>query len=133
MDGSRLLVLSTTQLWHTDAVRGPPTPSSPRADGPRHRARLQKPERRRARLPLAEDCRSRAAPGVPLDRPAGTRARLALHAGLLSAIPHAPAPRPDAVRRARSGHARRAAHLAGGQGRALTPGAPHGRPPTHPA
>src|SRR5271166_5366778 len=29
MDGSRLLVLSTTQLWHTDAVRGPSTPSSP--------------------------------------------------------------------------------------------------------
>jgi hypothetical protein len=29
MDGSRLLALSTTQLWHTDAVRGPSTPSSP--------------------------------------------------------------------------------------------------------
>src|SRR5271166_1904996 len=29
MDGSRLLVLSTTQLWHTDAVRGPSIPSSP--------------------------------------------------------------------------------------------------------
>src|SRR5437762_6443067 len=31
---------------------------------------------------------------------------------------HAPEPRPDAIRRARSGRARRAAQLAGGQGRA---------------
>jgi hypothetical protein len=29
------LVLSTTQLWHTDAVRGPSTPSSPWAEDPR--------------------------------------------------------------------------------------------------
>src|ERR1700746_2925574 len=35
MDGSRLLALSTTQLWHIDAVRGPSTPSSPWAEGPR--------------------------------------------------------------------------------------------------
>jgi transposase len=35
MDGSRLLALSTTQLWHIDAVRGPSTPSSPWAKGSR--------------------------------------------------------------------------------------------------
>src|SRR5947207_8068016 len=44
---------------------------------------------------------------------------------------HAPEPRPDAIRRARSGRARRAAQLAGGQGRALTSAAPQGRPQTH--
>ena len=43
--------------------------------------RSYKSSRRRARLPLAEDRRSRTAPGVPLDRAAGARARLALHAG----------------------------------------------------
>src|SRR5260370_22859910 len=132
MDGSRLLVLSTTQLWHTDAVRGPSTPSSPWADGPRHGARLQKSQRRRARLPLAEDRRSRTASGVPLDRAAGARARLALHAGLLSAMAHASEPRPDAVRRARSGRARGAADLTGGEGRALAGGATQGRPQTPP-
>src|SRR5271156_2753975 len=62
-----------------------------------------------------EDRRSRAASGVPLDRATGACARLALHAGLLSAMAHAPEPRPNAVRRARSGRARRAAHLTGGQ------------------
>src|SRR5205814_2568404 len=85
----------------------------------------------RARLPLAEDRRSRTASGVPLDRAAGARARLALHAGLLPAMAHAPEPRPDAIRRARSGRARRAAQLAGGQSRALTSRAPQGRPQTH--
>ena len=40
-------------------------------------------------------------------------------------------PRPDAVRRARSGRPRGAAHLTGGQGRALTGGATQGRPQTH--
>jgi hypothetical protein len=44
---------------------------------------------------------------------------------------HAPEPRPDAVRRARSGGARGTAHLTGGQGRALTGGATQGRPQTH--
>src|SRR5882762_691879 len=90
----------------------------------RHGARLQKSQRCGARLPLAEDRRSRTAAGVPLDRAAGARARLALHAGLLSAVAHAPEPRPDAVRRARSGRARGTAHLTGGQGLPLTGGAP---------
>ena len=40
MDGSRLLALSTTQLWHIDAVRGPSTPSSPWAEGPRGMVQL---------------------------------------------------------------------------------------------
>ncbi len=66
----------------------------------RDRARLQKSQWRRARFPLAEDRRSRVASGVSLDRAAGARPRLALHAGLLSAMAHAPPPRPDAVRRA---------------------------------
>src|ERR1700756_1601367 len=112
------------------AVRRPHG-SSPWADGPRDRARLQKSRRRRARLPLSEDRRSRAASGVSLDRATGPRARLALHAGLLSAMAHAPEPRPDAVRRARSGGARGAAPLTGGQGGALTGGATQGRPQTH--
>ena len=99
----------------------------------RHSARLQEPQWRRARLPLAEDRRSRTAAGVPLDRAAGTRARLAVHAGLLSAMAHAPEPRPDAVRRARSGRPRGAAHLTGGQGRALAGGATQGRPQMHQA
>jgi cytochrome oxidase Cu insertion factor (SCO1/SenC/PrrC family) len=43
---------------------------------------------------------------------------------------HAPEPRPDAVRRARSGRARRTAHLTGGQRRALTGSATQGRPQT---
>jgi hypothetical protein len=93
--------------------------------------RAQKSQRRRARLSLAEDRRSRTASGVPLDRAAGARARLALHVGLLSAMAHAPVPRPDAVRRARSGRPCGAARRAGGQGRALTGGATHGRPQTH--
>jgi hypothetical protein len=88
-----------------------PHGTSPWADGPRHGARLQKSQRRRARLPLAQDCRSRAASRVPLDRSAGARPRPALHAGLLSAMAHAPEPRPDAVRRAGSGSARGATHL----------------------
>ena len=44
---------------------------------------------------------------------------------------HAPEPRPDAVRRARSGGARGAAYLTGGQGGALTGGATQGRRQTH--
>src|SRR5438874_5646290 len=83
---------------------------------------LQKSQRRRARLPATEVRRSRIASSVPLDRGAGARPRLAVHAGLLSAMAHAPKPRPDAVRRARSGRPRGAAHLAGGDGRALTGG-----------
>ena len=67
----------------------------------------------------------------PLDRAAGACARLALHAGLLSAMAHAPAPRPDAIRRARSGRPRSAPHLTGGQGRALTGSATQGRAQTH--
>jgi hypothetical protein len=59
------------------------------------------------------------------------RARLALHAGLLSAMAHAPEPRPNAVRRARSGRARGAAHLTGGKGRALAGGATQGHAQTH--
>src|SRR5690242_19669944 len=84
-----------------------------------------------AGLPLTEDCRSRTASSIPLDRTAGARARLALHAGLLSAMAHAPEPRPDAVRRARSGRPRGAAQLAGSQGRALTGGATQSRAQTH--
>jgi hypothetical protein len=108
-----------------------PHGSSPWADGSRYGARLQTSQRRRARLPLAEDRRSRTAPGVPLDGAAGARARLALHAGLLSAMAHAPVPRPDAVRRSRSGRRRGAARLTGGQGRALASRATQGRPQTH--
>ena len=52
--------------------------------------RAYKSLQRRARLPLAEDRRSRAASGVSLDRATGARACLALHAGLLSAMAHAP-------------------------------------------
>ena len=74
-----------------------PHGTSPWADGPHHGARLQKSQRRRARLSLAEDRRSRAASGVPLDRAARARPRLALHAGLLPAMAYAPPPRPDAV------------------------------------
>ncbi len=97
----------------------------------RDSARLQKSQQRRARLPLAEDCGPWAPSGPSLDRATGPRARLALHAGLLSAMAHAPQPRPDAVRRARSGGARGTAHLTGGQGRALTGGATQGHPQTH--
>ena len=68
---------------------------------------------------------------VSLDRATGPRARLALHAGLLSAMAHAPQPRPDAVRRARSGGARGTAQPTGGPGRALTGGATQGHPQTH--
>src|SRR5438128_2489796 len=98
-----------------------------------HGACLQKSQRRRARLPLAEDRRSRAASGVPLDCAAGARPRLAVHVGLLSAVAHAPEPRPNAVRRARSGRPRGTANLTGGQGRALAGGATQGRAQTHPA
>jgi hypothetical protein len=52
-------------------------PHQPAIRSPRcrcHSARLQKSERRRARLPLAEDRRSRAASGVPLARAAGASA-----------------------------------------------------------
>ncbi len=77
---------------HCDAPHG----TSPWADGPRHGARLQKSQRRRARFPFTEERRSRTAAGVPLDRAAGARPRLAVHAGLLSAVAHAPEPRPDA-------------------------------------
>jgi len=99
----------------------------------RHGARLQKSQRRRARLPATEDRRSRIASSVPLDRAAGARPRLAVHAGLLSAMAHAPKPRPDAVRRARSGRPRGAAHLAGGDGRALTGGTTQGHRVDRPA
>src|SRR6201987_6311284 len=44
---------------------------------------------------------------------------------------HEPEPRPDAVRRTRSDRARGAAHLAGGESRALTGGATQGRRQTH--
>src|SRR5262249_1734170 len=63
--------------------------------------------------------------------PRVSRPRPALHAGLLSAMAHAPEPRPDAVRRARSDRARGAAHLAGGESPALTGGATQGRRQTH--
>src|SRR5437868_4373007 len=56
--------------------------------------------------------------------------RAALHAGLLSGMAHASEPRPDAVRRARSGRPRGATRL-GGEGRALAGGATQGRPQTH--
>ena len=61
------------------------------------------------------------------------RTRPTLHAGLSSAMAHAPEPRPDAVRRHRSGRPRGAAHLTGGQGRALTGDArPPANAPTRP-
>src|SRR5262245_28733979 len=110
---------------------GPHQPAGRTARCRCHSARLQKSQRRRARLPLAEDRRSRTASGIPLDRATRARARPALYAGLLSAMAHAPEPRPDAVRRARSSRPRGAAHLAGGQGRALAGGATQGRSQTH--
>jgi len=79
-------------------VRDPHEPQRRPARRRSHRGRLQEPGPRRAGLPLHEDDRPACAPGLPLQRRARARPRLAVHAGLLRGVAHARVLEAHAVR-----------------------------------
>ena len=83
------------------------------------RARLQAPERGRARLPKLEDHGPEGAARVPPNRRPGPRARVAVHAGLLRGMAHARPAQAAAVRRPRPGRRRGRAHIHRGAGAGL--------------
>ena len=83
------------------------------------RARLQAPERGRARLPQLEDRGPEGAARVPPNRRPGARACVPVHAGLLRGMAYAPATQAAAVRRPRPGRRRGGAHFHRGAGAGL--------------
>ena len=90
--------------------------------GPRRRGRraeLQIPVPGGTRLPLHQDRRSSGSPGASLACRSGPRARLPVHARLLSGMAHAPEAGAAAVRRHRQGRGRGGERERRGQGPTL--------------